>query len=217
MLHKVASRAGQRRIVRILAVLTLVFAVGLAMLPTANVQSSSSYLAAEAGASNGRWYTVQSGDTLGEIARYAGVTVSAIMKANNLSSSRIYVGQKLWIPSAQPAHSCTTVYVVRQGDNLSRIARYYGINVNALASANGLSNASLIYPGQHICIPNIWATAPSYPPSGGHHGGCYYTVQEGDNLSRIAARFGTTYTYLAQVNHLSNPRVIIPGQRLYVC
>lgn len=218
MLHKVASRAGQRKVMRILAVLTLVFAVGLAMLPTANLQAASSYSAAESGASNGRWYVVRSGDTLGEIARYAGVTVSAIMKANNLSSSRIYVGQKLWIPSARPAHSCSSVYVVRKGDNLSRIARAYGINVNALASANGLSNASLIYPGQRICIPNIWATGGGHSGGGGgHHGGCYYTVQQGDNLSRIAARFGTTYTYLARVNGLSNPRVIIPGQRLYVC
>jgi lysozyme len=213
MLHKVASRAGRRHVARILAVLTLVFAVGLAMLPTASLQAASSSAAAESASYNGRWYTVQAGDTLGEIARYTGTTVSQIMNANGLSSSRIYVGQQLWIPSATVASSCTTTYVVQQGDNLSRIARAYGINVNALASANGLTNASLIYPGQKICIPNIWSTGGS----SGHSGGCYYTVQQGDNLSRIAAKFGTTYTYLAEVNHLSNPRVIIPGQRLYVC
>jgi LysM repeat protein len=134
------------------------------------------------------------------------------MNANGLTSSRIYVGQSLWIPTATPTHSCSSVYVVKQGDNLSRIARAYGMNTYALANANGLSNASLIYPGQRLCIPNIWSTGGSE-----HHGGCYYTVQQGDNLSRIAARFGTTYTYLAHVNGLSNPRVIIPGQRLYVC
>lgn len=213
MLHKVASRAGRRGILRILAVLTLVFAVGLAMLPTANVQAATSAASAEAAAENGRWYTVRPGDTLGEIARYSGTTVSQLMNANGLTSSRIYVGQRLWIPSASVATSCTSVYIVRKGDNLSRIARAYGINVNALASANGLNNASLIYPGQRICIPNIWNSGGS----GDHHGGCYYTVQSGDNLSRIAARFGKTYTYLARVNHLSNPSVIIPGQRLYVC
>lgn len=217
MLHKVASRAGQRKVMRILAVLTLVFAVGLAMLPTANLQAASSYSGAETSSSSGNWYIVRPGDTLGDIARYAGVTVSAIMNANGLSSSRIYVGQRLYIPAATPTHSCSSVYIVRQGDNLSRIARAYGINVYALASANGLSNASLIFAGQRLCIPNIWATGGG-SHSGGHHGGgCYYTVQEGDNLSRIAARFGTTYTHLAHVNGLSNPRVIIPGQRLYVC
>lgn len=213
MLHKVASQAGRRKIMRILAVFTLIFAVGLAMLPTANVQAASSQSSAESSAHSGRWYTVRPGDTLGEIARYSGTTVSQLMNANGLTSSRIYVGQRLWIPSATVASSCSSVYVVRHGDNLSRIARAYGINVSALANANGLSNASLIFPGQRICIPNIWSTGNS----DGHSGGCYYTVQQGDNLSRIAARFGTTYTHLAYVNHLSNPRVIIPGQRLYVC
>ncbi len=213
MLHKVASRAGRRKIMRILAVLTLVFAVGLAVVPTANLQAASSATSAETGSSSGYWYTVKAGDTLGHIARYAGVTVSGIMNANGLSSSRIYVGQRLWIPAATPTHSCSSVYVVRKGDNLSRIARAYGINTYALANANGLSNASLIFPGQRLCIPNIWSTGGG----SGHQGGCYYTVQQGDNLSRIAARFGTTYTHLARVNGLSNPRVIIPGQRLYVC
>lgn len=214
MLKKSQSRAGMSRVWRILAVLTLVLAIGVSMFPSASAYAASSESSAESASYNGRWYTVRAGDTLGGIARYSGTTVSQLMAANGLSSSRIYVGQQLWIPSATVAASCSSYYYVKQGDNLSRIARAYGINVNALANANGLHNASLIYPGQRICIPNIWTSAPATPPSGG---GCYYTVQQGDNLSRIAARFGTTVQHLAYVNHISNPRVIIPGQRLYVC
>lgn len=210
MLKRVQSRAGMGSVWRILAVLTLVLAIGVSLLPI-SAYAASNEASAESAAYSGRWYTVRQGDTLGEIARYSGTTVSQIMNANGLTSSRIYVGQKLWIPSATVATSCSSYYYVKQGDNLSRIARAYGINVNALASANGLTNASLIYPGQRICIPNIWSTG------GSTGGGCYYTVQPGDNLSRIAARFGKSVQYLANVNHISNPRVIIPGQRLYVC
>jgi LysM repeat protein len=203
----------------------LIFALALSFLPmSAFAAPAETGHSGYDGYTDGTWYRVRSGDTLGEIARYFGTTVSAIKKVNGLSSSTIYVGQHLRIPHARPAHSCKSYYWVESGDNLSQIARWYGINTYALADANGLSNASLIYTGQKLCIPNIWATGGSYHsgghPDGGHHGGgggCYYTVQTGDNLSEIASWYGTTVHHLASVNHISNPRVIIPGQRLYVC
>jgi LysM repeat protein len=43
-------------------------------------------------------HEVRSGHTLSTIAAKYGTTVSAIMKANNLKSDQIYVGQKLFIP-----------------------------------------------------------------------------------------------------------------------
>ncbi len=46
-------------------------------------------------------YTVQSGDTLSQIAKAAGVTISRLKKINGLSSDIIRVGQKLKIPAAQ--------------------------------------------------------------------------------------------------------------------
>ncbi|MGV3202554.1 LysM peptidoglycan-binding domain-containing protein [Limosilactobacillus reuteri] len=42
----------------------------------------------------------------------------------------------------------------------------------------------------------------------------YYTVKGGDTLSGIAGKFNTTYTQLAQLNHISNPNVIRVGQVL---
>ncbi|MBB1071358.1 LysM peptidoglycan-binding domain-containing protein, partial [Limosilactobacillus reuteri] len=41
-----------------------------------------------------------------------------------------------------------------------------------------------------------------------------YTVKSGDTLSGIAGKFNTTYTQLAQLNHISNPNVIHVGQVL---
>jgi len=43
-----------------------------------------------------------------------------------------------------------------------------------------------------------------------------YLVQPGDTLYSIAARYGTTYTELARVNQISNPRLIYPGQQLCI-
>lgn len=39
-----------------------------------------------------------------------------------------------------------------------------------------------------------------------------YTVQAGDTLSGIAARYGTTYIELARKNGIGNPNLIFPGQ-----
>jgi LysM repeat protein len=51
-----------------------------------------------AGTSGGATYTVKSGDTLTKIARAHGTTVKQIESANNLSTTKIKVGQKLKIP-----------------------------------------------------------------------------------------------------------------------
>lgn len=55
--------------------------------------------AAESTASGGQVYTVKSGDTLTRIASRQGVSVRAIRSANNLTTDRITVGQKLKIPA----------------------------------------------------------------------------------------------------------------------
>ena len=43
-----------------------------------------------------------------------------------------------------------------------------------------------------------------------------YIVKSGDTLSGIAQKFNTTYSHLAKLNHLSNPNLIYPGQKLII-
>lgn len=44
----------------------------------------------------------------------------------------------------------------------------------------------------------------------------YHTIREGETLSGIAAKYGTTWQKLQQMNGISNPNVIYAGQRLRV-
>lgn len=44
----------------------------------------------------------------------------------------------------------------------------------------------------------------------------YYTVHSGDTLSGIASRYSTTYGYLAEINGITNPNLIYPGQVLTI-
>ncbi|MDQ4075348.1 MAG: LysM peptidoglycan-binding domain-containing protein [Chloroflexota bacterium] len=53
--------------------------------------------------SRGGAYTVRYGDTLSAIASLHGTTVQALLNANGLTSSLIYAGQTLVIPSANPS------------------------------------------------------------------------------------------------------------------
>lgn len=44
----------------------------------------------------------------------------------------------------------------------------------------------------------------------------YYTVKSGDTLSGIAAKYGTSYQYLAQLNGIADPNKIYAGQKIKV-
>ena len=53
---------------------------------------------------------------------------------------------------------------------------------------------------------------PKPTPAGSAAAAKTYTVQSGDSLSGIAAKYGTTYQRLAQINGINNPNVIYAGQ-----
>lgn len=44
------------------------------------------------------------------------------------------------------------IYVVKKGDNLTKIAKKYGTTVNKLKTLNNIPNANLIYVGQRLII-----------------------------------------------------------------
>ena len=102
-------------------------------------------------------------------------------------------------PAPAPAPVAKT-HTVKSGETLSGIAAKYGTTYQSLAAINGISNPNLIYAGQVRKLSGSAAEAKTY------------TVQSGDSLSGIAARYGTTYQRLAQINGISNPNLIYAGQ-----
>jgi LysM repeat protein len=110
-------------------------------------------------------YTVKSGDTLFSIGRVYNVNPYAIAAANNIPYPYIiYPGQQLVIPTGTPPPPgptpippkpgvCRYYHTVKPGENLYRISLAYGVSMNAIAAANGITNYNLIYAGQTLCIP----------------------------------------------------------------
>ena len=107
-------------------------------------------------------------------------------------------------PAPKPAGR---TYTVQAGDTLSGIAAKLGVPTSAISGYRS-GNPNLIYPGEVLKI-NGGNTAPK--PAGRT-----YTVRAGDNLSAIAARYGTTYQALAAKNGIANPNLIYPGQVLKI-
>ena len=103
------------------------------------------------------------------------------------------------------------VHVVQRGENLYRIGLRYGLTASALAAANGLSNLGHIYVGQRLTISTGGITpSPSASPSGVH------IVQRGENLYRIALRYGLNTQALAAANGVINANHVYAGQRLVI-
>lgn len=103
------------------------------------------------------------------------------------------------------------VHTVTLGENLFRIALEYGLTYQVLAAHNGIANPNLIYVGQELKIPSAGTTVT--PPSQGE---IYHVVQSGENLFRVALKYGLLFTVLAEANDLSYPYTIYPGQQLVI-
>lgn len=58
--------------------------------------------------------------------------------------------------------------------------------------------------------------ADTAPDAGAAQGVTVYTVKEGDTLSQIAAKYGTTYQAIAAFNRIKNPNVIRVGQKIKI-
>lgn len=152
-------------------------------------------------------YTVKRGDTLWGIAKKFGVTVSAVVKANNIRNPNlIYVGEVFIIPHMTSAESFEyTLYTVRRGDTLWGISRKFGTSINSIVALNGIKNPNLIYVGEVFKIPSAHSEQA-----------VIYTVKRGDTLWGISRKFGTTVENLVKLNSVRNPNLIYVGEKLII-
>lgn len=114
-------------------------------------------------------YTVAKGDTFGGIAQKHGLTSAELARVNSLNDiNKVRVGQVLNIPEAGPrapkaaskksavvAPAGGSVYTVKAGDYIGKIAHQHGLKTGDVLRANGLSeeSAKKIKVGQQLIIP----------------------------------------------------------------
>jgi membrane-bound lytic murein transglycosylase D len=112
-------------------------------------------------------HTIRRGDNLWTLSRKYGVTRESIQAVNGgKRKMRLKIGRKIRIPvnfSPKPRGKAAKKrpkpemrgkrYVVRSGDSLWKIARRFGIKVNALKRKNRIRKGRGLRPGQVIMIP----------------------------------------------------------------
>jgi peptidoglycan DL-endopeptidase LytF len=101
--------------------------------------------------------TVKKGDMLEKIARVNGTTVTEIMRLNKLTTARLQIGQKLLLPQGTVAKKNAPdakYYVVKNGDNLWKIAIENHLKVEQLLRLNNLDEkkAKKLRPGDKLLI-----------------------------------------------------------------
>ncbi len=141
----------------------------------------------------------------------------------------------LWIPVPKVAAGGWDVlgeHTVKYGETLYCIGRAYAVEPWAIATQNVIVNASLIYPGTVLDIPDVPTTLPAGPvctrqfgvpellPSPTSCGNCdcrtWHTVDRNTTLTQIAVRYGVDRWTLAQCNCIYNLNYIRAGEGLCI-
>jgi LysM repeat protein len=145
-------------------------------------------------------HVVRWGEWVYCIARAYRVSPSAIIQANRLWWPYIiFPNQRLTIPNA-PWTNMTAGPVCQ--------AQFTFPAPTPTPTATPATPVVTITPPSATPIP---ATTPPPPACR-----ATYVVRPGDTLYGIARRYGTTYTEIARVNGIPNPRLIYPGQQLCI-
>jgi LysM repeat protein len=131
----------------------------------ASSSGSGSGQSSSSGSGSGT-YTVQSGDTVSQIAEKHGMKSSELRSLNNLSGDGIRVGQKLKVTGAarsggssssgsgssgSGASSGASSYKVKDGDSMYSIARRHGLTVDDLRRLNSRSG-DIVRPGETLKV-----------------------------------------------------------------
>jgi N-acetylmuramoyl-L-alanine amidase len=123
-------------------------------------------------------YTIKRGDTISGIAERYGLTTQGLLSLNKLSrTSIIYPGQVIQLsgssiaitpvshvesndppsppPTNAPAPVINNTYTIKTGDTVTSIAARFGVGIDAILGANGLTRSSIIYAGRTLKIPGV--------------------------------------------------------------
>ena len=170
-------------------------------------------------------HIVRKGDTLWEISRAYGVSISAIQSSNGMGRRTLLKpGKALKIPTTGASGSAsararvqsgeTVTYRVQRGDTLSRISRWFDTTPSAIAANNGMRVNDTIRVGQKLTVVAGERYGSVRASSSG--GPTIHTVRRGDTLWDIARVYRTSVNEICSLNRISPRATLRPGTQLTV-
>lgn len=170
------------------------------------------------------YYTVQVDDNLGKIAKKFGLSVDELKKLNNLEDSNVMLDTRLKI--ANSAENNITInelasnkpinYIVQKKDNLSSIAKKFGVTNNQLKLWNNLQDTNIKL-GSKLIILNQSADKQLVDePVQRTEKIKIYLVKKGDSLFKISQKYpGVTVAEIEKLNGIRGGD-IKPGMKLKI-
>lgn len=107
-------------------------------------------------------------------------------------------------------------YTVKAGDTVDAISRQFNSTVADIVQANGLGASARLSIGQVLIIPVPGATGGAGPTATPAGGMLIYSVQAGDTVSGIAAKFNSRIDWILQANKMDGSAILRIGQSLLV-
>lgn len=105
------------------------------------------------------------------------------------------------------AQSSGPVYIVQPGDTLSSIADRFGVSVDDLMAANGITNPNLLSAGQQLVIPGLEGVTGVLDTE---------VVAFGDSLRGLLRRTQMPLSLLRKLNRLVSPTELYVGASLII-
>ncbi len=142
-------------------------------------------------------YTVQKGDNMASIAKKNHITVTSLIKWNNIHHNKIKIGQEL------------AIYVSDKKDASAKqlLTSTSGQKEKILADNEKVDNTDT--------IPQITKSAGNSINEDNEF--TYYTVRSGDSLYTIAKQFsGVSHRDIIALNQIKDSRGLMPGQKLKI-
>ena len=173
-------------------------------------------------------YRVVAGDSVASVAHQFNTTIDVIREMNDLPAGKLTLASDLSVPApvvlppkvARAAELVdrperrlrrhSHIHVVRRGDSLWAIAHRQGIDVNKLASLNGMEPGASLHAGQHLKLISTSLDSSASPRP------VTYTVRSGDTLSKISRLFQVSVAQISRWNSLASPPSLSPGQKLVI-
>lgn len=145
-----------------------------------------------------KYHVVKKGETLGKIAAKYHTTVGNIKSLNRLRSTYLRAGQRLLVKKG------TTIRIPNptKKDTSTSIAQKISTDSVSTTTQDTIKTQPVIPQIKPVNNNKINYTS--------------YTIRQGDTLSSIARRYGTTANEIAQYNNLSNKDAIKIGQKLKI-
>jgi len=121
---------------------------------------------------------------------------------NALLSDSGLMGTIADISENKPGPDQISLYVVREGDNLSQIAKMFDVSVNTIRWANDLRADEPIRVGQILVILPVT--------------GIQYSVKKGDTIKDIAKKFNADVDEILQFNNLAINNKLVEGETIII-